>query len=206
LGRKQKTDPEAPQVPADNLSSKQRLFAMEYLANGHNATKAAMAAGYSERTARQQGSENLSKPVIRAFLQSQMAPRVTRLELTADRLEAELARVCFFDPATMFGADGRLLPVPEMPEDARRALHGFDVQAKFDWIVDPLDPTAKKAVEQVGTVTKIRLPSKVDALHLGMKRLGLLIERVDVTLRTHAELVAEAARRAVDATKTGAPN
>jgi phage terminase small subunit len=178
---------------------------LEYLANGHNATKAAISAGYSARYAASQGSENLRKPEIAAYLRSKMTPRVARLELTADRLEAELARVCFFDPATLF-KDGRLLPVPEMPEDARRALHGFDVQAKFDWVVDPLDPTAKKAVEQVGTVTKIRLPSKVDALHLGMKRLGLLVERVDVTLRTHAELVAEAARRAVDATKAGAPN
>jgi phage terminase small subunit len=178
---------------------------MEYLANGLNATKAAIAAGYSERCAQQQGSENLRKPVVRAFLEARMAPRVTKLELTADRLEAELARVCFFDPATLF-KDGRLLPVAEMPEDGRRALHGFTVAAAYESIEDPTSPGTKKKREAVGTVTKIRLPSKVDALHLGMKRLGLLVERVDVTLRTHAELVAEAARRAVDATKTGAPN
>jgi phage terminase small subunit len=204
LRRKQKTAPDVPQDPHDNLTSKQRLFALEYLANGHNATKAAIAAGYSGRAAASQGSENLRKPEIAAFLRSQMAPRVARLELTADRLEAELARVCFFDPATMFDKDGRLLPVPEMPEDARRALHGFDVETMLGHVVDPTDGK-KKAIE-VGTVTKIRLPSKVDALHLGMRRLGLLVERVDVMLRTHAELVAEAARRAVDATKAGAPN
>jgi phage terminase small subunit len=205
LSPRRKTTPEAPQAPADNLTSRQRLFCLEYLANGHNASKAAISAGYSARSAAQLGSTTLRNHEVQAFLKSQLTPRVAKLELTAERLEAELARVAFFDPATMFDKDGRLLPVPEMLEDARRALRGFEVQEQTTLIADPLAPGGEKT-ELVSTVTKIRLPSKVDALHLGMKRLGLLVERVDVTLRTHAELVAEAAHRAVDATKAGAPN
>ncbi len=45
------------------LTDKQELFAREYLKD-LNATQAAIRAGYSEKTARATGSENLSKPDI----------------------------------------------------------------------------------------------------------------------------------------------
>lgn len=46
------------------LTDKQRVFIDEYLVD-FNATRAAIAAGYSEKTARFIGSENLTKPNIR---------------------------------------------------------------------------------------------------------------------------------------------
>ena len=46
------------------LSHKQSAFVKAYLLNGGNATKAAISAGYSEKTAKVIGSENLSKPNI----------------------------------------------------------------------------------------------------------------------------------------------
>lgn len=52
----------------DPLTDKQRAFVDHYISTGYNATQAAKAAGYSKKTARQQGSENLSKPDIRAAL------------------------------------------------------------------------------------------------------------------------------------------
>lgn len=52
----------------DPLTDKQRGFVDQYIASGFNATKAAKRAGYSEDSSRQIGSENLSKPDIRAAL------------------------------------------------------------------------------------------------------------------------------------------
>lgn len=46
------------------LSHKQSAFVKAYLLNGGNATQAAISAGYSEKTAKVIGSENLSKPNI----------------------------------------------------------------------------------------------------------------------------------------------
>ena len=46
------------------LSLKQDAFVKAYLLNGGNATKAAISAGYSEKTAKVIGSENLIKPNI----------------------------------------------------------------------------------------------------------------------------------------------
>ncbi|CCQ72407.1 terminase small subunit [Magnetospira sp. QH-2] len=54
---------------SSNLSPKQQRFVEEYLLD-LNATQAAVRAGYSERTARQIGSENLSKPDIQQGIAS----------------------------------------------------------------------------------------------------------------------------------------
>lgn len=62
------------------LTNKQQAFVEAYLANGFNATKAAIAAGYSEKTARFTASENLTKPNIAEFVKQRMA----QLTMTAD--------------------------------------------------------------------------------------------------------------------------
>lgn len=46
------------------LSLKQDAFVKAYLLNGGNATQAAISAGYSQKTAKDIGSENLTKPNI----------------------------------------------------------------------------------------------------------------------------------------------
>lgn len=49
------------------LSPKQKLFAQNY-AKSKNATQAAIDAGYSKKTAKSIGSENLTKPDIQEYL------------------------------------------------------------------------------------------------------------------------------------------
>ena len=49
-----------------------------------NATKAAIRAGYSEKTAQRIGSENLSKPLIAEKIKSLRASQSERTEITAD--------------------------------------------------------------------------------------------------------------------------
>ena len=46
------------------LTTKQELFVSAYCANGFNATQAAIEAGYSPDSAREIGSENLTKPAV----------------------------------------------------------------------------------------------------------------------------------------------
>ena len=65
------------------LSDKQQKFIEEYLID-LNATKAAIRAGYSEKTAQQIGSENLSKPVIAESIQKAFEDRSRRTEVTQD--------------------------------------------------------------------------------------------------------------------------
>ena len=55
----------------DAMTNKQMRFADEYLIDC-NATQAAIRAGYSEKTARQIGQENLSKPDIKKYIDEQL--------------------------------------------------------------------------------------------------------------------------------------
>ena len=54
------------------LTQKQRLFADEYIKSG-NATQSAIKAGYSPKTVRSIGQENLTKPDIKAYIDAKMA-------------------------------------------------------------------------------------------------------------------------------------
>lgn len=54
------------------MNTRQRKFCDEYLISG-NATDAAIKAGYSPKTAKQTGSENLAKPDLRAYIDEQLA-------------------------------------------------------------------------------------------------------------------------------------
>lgn len=66
------------------LTEKQKRFCDEYLID-LNATQAAIRAGYSEKTARQTATENLSKPYIREYIDKRLAEKDA--ELIADQDE-----------------------------------------------------------------------------------------------------------------------
>ncbi len=70
------------------LTAKQRRFVNEYLIDC-NATAAATRAGYSKKTARFIGAENLSKPYILALIQEGQKARAARTEITADLVVQE---------------------------------------------------------------------------------------------------------------------
>lgn len=75
-----------------DLTDKQRIFVAEYLVD-LNATQAAIRAGYSARTARKIGQENLTKPDIQSAISEANEARIKRTEITADRVRLEYARV-----------------------------------------------------------------------------------------------------------------
>ena len=67
------------------LTKKQEMFCREYVVD-LNGTQAAIRAGYSEKTANRIATENLSKPVIRDFIDELQSTREERLEISADEL------------------------------------------------------------------------------------------------------------------------
>lgn len=60
------------------MTAKQMRFCDEYLID-LNATQAAIRAGYSQKTARAMGAENLTKPDIKAFIEQRMAEKEAAL-------------------------------------------------------------------------------------------------------------------------------
>lgn len=155
----------------DGLLPKQAAFVAEYLIDG-NATKAAIRAGYSKKTAHVIGQENLKKPVIASLLaqkQSVIAARqderLAAMELTEERVMRETARLAFFDPRKMFAADGRPISIHELDSDTAACIVGLDVLEEYSG-------SGQDRV-LVGHVKKYKIADKNSALERAAKILGM---------------------------------
>ena len=81
--------------PADELTVKQRRFVAEFLASS-NASAAAIAAGYSEKTARHVGYKLIrNHPAVQKAIAEAEKDRMAELEVSAWRLDEALARIAF---------------------------------------------------------------------------------------------------------------
>ena len=74
------------------LTAKQQRFCDEYLID-LNATQAAIRAGYSKKTANRIGTENLSKLVIREYIEKRMAEKEAALIANQDEVLKYLTSV-----------------------------------------------------------------------------------------------------------------
>lgn len=79
---------------AHDLTARQRRFVAEYMLD-LNATQAATRAGYSAKTARSVGCENLTKANIAAAIEKRQAALAEKHGATVDRIIAELAKIGF---------------------------------------------------------------------------------------------------------------
>jgi phage terminase small subunit len=77
---------------ADKLTPKQKAFADYYIETG-NATEAAIKAGYSKKTARVIGQENLQKPAIRAYIEERMNEKDKKRIASQDEILEFLTKV-----------------------------------------------------------------------------------------------------------------
>ncbi|HBB1391636.1 TPA: terminase small subunit, partial [Escherichia coli] len=97
------------------LTDKQELFAREYLKD-LNATQAAIRAGYSEKTARATGSENLSKPDIADRIAELKAERNEEIGIDAAYVLRRLTEIDQMDVLDILLANGELKPIKDWPK------------------------------------------------------------------------------------------
>ena len=74
------------------MTARQQRFCDEYLID-LNATQAAIRAGYSQKTARQIGQENLTKPAIAEYIEKRMAEKEEALIAKQDEVMKYLTAV-----------------------------------------------------------------------------------------------------------------
>ena len=92
------------------MTKKQKRFIEEYLID-LNATQAAIRAGYSPKTAKDIGCENLAKPNISDAIDKAMAERSRRTGINQDRILLELARIGLAKITDVVDPDtGKILP------------------------------------------------------------------------------------------------
>lgn len=108
------------------LNPKQESFVMEYLKD-FNATQAAIRAGYSEQTARQQGSDLLSKPDI----QTRIDEHLKAASINTQRILGELSKIAFSDiqdylTIDEYTGDVKAKALSEMATGATRAIESIE--------------------------------------------------------------------------------
>lgn len=136
-----------------------RAFVNEYLIT-FDGTKSAIAAGYSPRTARSQGSQLLASDDVKQLLAEKMKANLDKKGITQEAILDELRKVAFFDLGKAFDPGNVLKDINQIDSDTRAAL------------------TAIETV-QVGedvTVRKIRAADKIKAIELLMKYMKMFEE------------------------------
>lgn len=150
------------------LNEKQRQFAKEYLID-LNATQAAIRAGYSPKTAGVQGHELLKNPKIQEFIQQSINRVEKKLDISAERIMQEYARVAFADIRNYgeWDATGRatMKPSVELSDDETAAISEITVT------------TTVRDDGNTAVVSKMKLADKLRALDGLSKIRGLFVDR-----------------------------
>ena len=102
------------------MTPKQKLFIAEYLTD-FNATQSAIRAGYSKKTARFIGAENLTKPNIRAEIDHHLKERAMSADEVLERI-ANIARGSADDFLTIDEWGHTSLDLPRMEEEGKLHL------------------------------------------------------------------------------------
>lgn len=145
------------------MTKKQKQFIEEYLID-LNATQAAIRAGYSPDTAKAIGSENLTKPDIRAHIDQAMAERSKRTGVNAERVITELAKIAFINAVDVIDPKTATVKETALPEDTA-AIQSVKV----------------KTFGEDGLEREIKMADKLKALELLGKHLGMFKDKVELS-------------------------
>jgi len=173
-------------VAEKKLTAKQQRFCDEYLID-LNATQAAIRAGYSKKTANEQGARLLANVSVQKYLQKRKTDRIERTEITQDMVLLELANIAFSNAAdyaavveknAMAEVDGNMIPLFDENGDP----------VKYRTVEPVLTADLTESQKRALSVIKkgrdgfeIKPYDKIRALELLGKHLGMFTEQVKVT-------------------------
>lgn len=147
--------------PAGSAELRRKLFIEALLSNGENVTRAALAAGFSAKSAASQGSRLLKNAKTQQELHTRRSQLLAVFQLTTERTLREVARLAYSDPRKFYKLDGSLKAIHELDDDTAATIASVEV----DEIV------AGGAV--IGMTRKVKQWDKGQALDKAMKHLGL---------------------------------
>lgn len=154
------------------LTDKQQRFVDEYLID-LNATQAAIRAGYSAKTADQQGSRMLANVKVKQAVAEKQAQRSKRTGVNQDRVVLELAKVAFAKMTDIVDSNGKI------KEDASPDDLACIESIKYK----------ESDNEYGGSVEReVKIASKLKALELLGKHLGMWSDKFNVTVEKSEKL------------------
>lgn len=146
------------------LTDKQQRFCDEYQVS-FNATQAAIRAGYSKKTANEQGSRLLANVSIQQELQKKKDRVAKKLEITQEMVLEGYRKLAFYDARKFYDDKGNLKDVVDLDDETAFALSGFDVMEEKGG-----NGQGKQVV--LGYTKKIKMSDRKGALDSICKVLG----------------------------------
>jgi len=155
------------------LTAKQEMFCQEYTTD-FNATRSAISAGYSKKTAYSQGQRLLKNVEIGKRLMELRKKLMDKVELSQERVVLELMRHAFFDIRKIYDQEGHLLPVLEWDDDSAACVAGIDLSV-LKTTIEINDETAVKEVES-SLLKKIKTTDALRALEMLGRHLAMFTD------------------------------
>lgn len=148
------------------LNERQKRFCNEYMID-LNATQAAIRAGYSVKTANEQGARLLANVSVQAEIQRLQAEISRRTGISQDRVIRELAKIAFLNPMNLVTPEGRIRDGAS--QDDLSCIEGV----KF-----------KRSDSDTGysEEREVKIASKLKALELLGKHLGMFNDKLDLNI------------------------
>jgi phage terminase small subunit len=157
---------------SEELTEKQKAFCREYLKD-FNATKAAIRAGYSEESARQIASENLSKHDVQQCIQSLADKINTKTENKIERIITELQLIAF----------GSLRDVAEWDAGGLSIKNSNEVGDSARLVSEVTESRTDKS-----TNVKIKMHDKLKALELLGKYHKMFTDKIEQETNSKIEI------------------
>lgn len=132
ISNKKKKKKKKKNIRVDKLTEQQKLFAQYYIKDHQfNGTQAAIAAGYSKKTAATQGARLLTRVHIQEYIQSLLRPARKKFDISIERVLQELTFIGFGNVQELFDENGNVKPIHKLSEDTARMLAGIEVEQLF---------------------------------------------------------------------------
>lgn len=141
------------------LTDKQELFAREFIKD-LNASQAAIRAGYSEKSSRNQAARMMANDDILNRIAELKADRNEEVGIDAAYVLRRLVEIDEMDVLDILMVNGELKPIAQWPKVWRTTLSGMDV--------------TELAGDSAGLLKKIKWPDKVKNLELLGKHISVM--------------------------------
>lgn len=154
------------------LTDKEEWICREFVADaGENQTRAYMKVfkGCTYESARTLAAKYFADVRIKARIAELRVERNKRLEITADKVLAGIAKLAFYDSREFFDDDGRLRPIGELDPDHSDVISGIETMHKV---------TGEES-DGVTITTKIKLADRGQNLERLGKYCKLFTDKVE---------------------------
>lgn len=145
------------------LSPKQKKFCQEYIVD-LNATQAAIRAGYSQKTANEQGARLLANVSIKKLVSELKEKRAKRTEITADMVIKELAKIGFSNIQDFIGGSNSISDISTIDKEKAASVSSIETTTTI---------RGKGEDQYAETSTKIKVWDKTKALEQLGRHLGI---------------------------------